>query len=72
MGIREREGRQEGECLAAAVANTAADLDPVVVCVVRLLSTAPVADDRSAITNRAQPREELGPVRFEVVLLTGT
>ena len=72
MGVREREGRQEGERFAAAVANPAADLDPVTVSVVSLLSTAPMATDRSAITKGTLPRQELGPVRFEVVLLTGT
>jgi hypothetical protein len=31
-----------------------------------------MADDGRAFTKRALPREELGPILFTVVLLTGT
>lgn len=72
MGVRKREGREEREGLAATVANAAADLDPVTVGIVSLFSTAPMADDGRAFTKRALPRQEMGPVLSEVVLLTGT
>jgi hypothetical protein len=72
MGVRETEGRQEGEGLAAAVANPSPYLNPVTVSIVSLFAAAAMADDRRAITKRAQPREELSPVRLGVVLLTGT
>lgn len=72
VGVRKREGRQEGEGLGATAANTAADLDPVTVGIVSLFATAPMADDGRAFTKRALPRQEMAPVRLEVVLLTGT
>ena len=55
VGVRERKRRKEGEGLPATGAATTTDPNPVVVCIVRLLATASVADDQIAFTNRASP-----------------
>jgi len=71
VGVRERKRRKEGEGLPATAAATAPDLNPVVVCIVRLLAAASVADDQIASTNRASPHDAvgaaLGPLCFELV-----
>jgi len=70
MAVGRREGRQERERLVAPVAQAAANPDPVVVFVMRLLAAAAVADDGVLGTNRAAARDDFraGPIRFEVVL----
>ena len=72
MAVRRREGRQEGERLAAAVAEAAANPDPIVVFVMRLLAAAAVADDGVLRTDRAAAQDDLcaslAPIVFEVVL----
>ena len=72
MAVGRREGRQERERLVAPVAQAAADPDPVVVFVMRLLAAAAMADDGVLGTNRAAAREDfrvgLGPIGFEVEL----
>ena len=71
MRVRERKQRKEGEGLPATVAEAAPDPNPVVMLIVRLLATAPVADDRVACTNGASPQDDLnaafGPIGFELV-----
>jgi hypothetical protein len=71
VGVRERKQRQEGEGLPAIGAATAPDPNPVVIPIVGLLATAPVADDRIAFTNGASPEDDLvavsGPIGFELV-----
>ena len=75
VGVRERKRRKEGEGLPATGAATSPDPDPVVVCIVRLLATASVADDQIASTNRASPQDGFGAVRrpigFELVWRVG-
>ena len=69
--VREREQREEGEGLPATGAETATDVNPVVMLIVGLLAAASVADDRIAFTNRASPQNDLvtvfGPVVFDLV-----
>jgi hypothetical protein len=68
--VRERERRQESESFSTAVANTATDLDPVVISIVGLLETTPVSDDRVTFTNGATSEKVLvtirGPIDFQV------
>jgi len=72
MAVGRREGRQERERLVAPVAQAAANSDPIVAFVMRLLAAAAVADDGVLATNRAAAqdgfRAGLGPIGFEVVL----
>ena len=68
MGVRKRKQREEGEGLPATVAATAANPDPVVVCIVRLLAATSVADDQVASTNRASPQDGFGAVRRPIGL----
>ena len=71
MGVRERKQRKKGEGLRAPGAAAAADPDPVVVFIVRLLAAASMADDRIAFTNGAAPQDDFGtarsPIGFELV-----
>jgi hypothetical protein len=70
MGIRQRKYWQESESLATSRAATAADLDPIVMLVVRLLSAASVADDRLPLTHRASPQDLVAvflPLSFKLV-----
>ena len=55
VGIGERERRQNGECLLAETAMTAANIDPDVVFIVRLFVAAAMADNGIAVTNGAMP-----------------
>ena len=70
MAVGWREGRQEGECLAATVADAAANPNPIMVCILSLFAPTTVADDRILLTNRAPAqndiRARLGPIGFEV------
>ena len=50
MGVREREGRQEGEGLVARFATAAPHPNPIVIMVMSLLGAAAVANDRMAQT----------------------
>jgi hypothetical protein len=72
MAVGRRKGRQEGERLAATVADTAANPDPIVVLVVSLFAPASMTDDGILHANRALAhnafRARIGPIRFEVVL----
>jgi hypothetical protein len=64
--VRKRKHRQEGKGSPALGAAATANLDPVVMLVMRLLATAPVADDRIAVTNRTMAYDSrvavFGPV----------
>ena len=75
MTIGWREWRQKGECLAATVADAAANPDPIMVFIMGLFAAAPVTDDGVLHANRAATRNEfrarLGPIGFEVVLRGG-
>ena len=75
MAVGRRKRRQEGEGLAAAVAKTAANPDPIVVLIMSLFAPAPVTDDGILHANRALAqndfRARLGPIGFEVVLRGG-
>jgi len=70
VGVRERKRWQKGECLAATPAVTAADRNPVVILIVRLLAASSVAGDRIALTNGASPQDDvgalLGPIRLQL------
>src|SRR5262245_64927497 len=72
MAVRRRERRQERECLAAAVAEAAANPDPIMVFIMRLLAAAAVTDDGVLGTNGASAQDDsrarLSPIGFEVVL----
>ena len=71
VAVRRREGRQEGECLAAAVTDAAANPNPIVVFIVRLLATAAVTNDGVLGADWATAQDDfagLGPIGFEVVL----
>src|SRR4029434_8476237 len=69
MGVRKRKPGQERVGLAAVGTASASDINPVVMLVVRLLTTASMADDRIALTNRAVPRKSRAatgrPIRFQ-------
>jgi len=75
MAVGRREERQEGERLAATVAQTAANLNPIMVFIMSLFPAAPVSDDRILHTNRAAAqndiRARLGPIGSAVVLGSG-
>ena len=72
VGVWERKQWKKGEGLPATSAATTTDPNPIVMCIVRLLATASVADDQIAFTNRASPQDDFGaargPLRFELVL----
>jgi hypothetical protein len=69
--VRKRKQRKEGEGLPAARTTTAANPDPVMMLIVRLLAAPSMTDDRIARTNRAPPQDDFGaargPIRFELV-----
>ena len=71
VGVRERKQRKKGEGLSATGAATATDPDPVVVCIVRLLAAASMADDRIAVTSGASSQDDFGaargPISFKLV-----
>ena len=73
--VRKRKQGQEGEGLPATRATTAADPNPVVMFIVRLLAPATVADDGIAFANRASPQQDLlavaRPIGFELVQRRG-
>lgn len=75
VGVRERKQRKKGEGLPATGAATATDPDPVVVFIVGLLATAPMADDGIAFTSGASTQDNFGatrgPPRFELVRRDG-
>ena len=72
MAVGRRERRQEGKRLAAAVAETAANPDPIMVFIMSLFAPAPMTDDGILHANRAAAqndfRARLGPIGFEVAL----
>ena len=70
VGVREREGRQEGEGLVARFATAAPHPNPIVILVMSLLGAAAVANDGIAQTKGALARDtpRLGPIDLEVVL----
>lgn len=71
MRVRQRKPRQERERLPATGAAPAADVNPVVMCVVCLLAAAAMTDDRIVLTNGALAQNDLGtagrPIRFQLV-----
>jgi hypothetical protein len=52
--VRERKHRQEGKGPPTLGAAATVNLDPVLILIMRLLATAPVAVDRIAVTNRTK------------------
>lgn len=70
VGVREREGRQEGEGLVARFATAAPHPNPIVIMVMSLLGAAAVANDRMAQTKWALLRDtpRLSPIDLEIVL----
>src|SRR5688572_25409738 len=72
MAVGRRKRRQESEGLAAAVAKTAANPDPVVALIMSLFAPAPMTDDGILRANRAVAQNDFctdpGPIGFEVVL----
>ena len=75
VAVRQGEGRQKHERFPTQIANSAPDLDPVVIFVMRLLAPAPMSDDRLLQTNRAMTHDRratcIGPVRLQVALRGG-
>ena len=75
MAVGRRERRQEGERLAAQVAEAAANPDPIMVFIMSLFAAATVTDDGILLTNRAPAQDDfrarLGPIGFEVALRSG-
>ena len=75
MGVRERKPGQEREGLPATGAPSAANVNPVVMLVVRLLAAASMPDDRILSTNRALPQNNPDttgrPIRFQLVRREG-
>ena len=61
MAVGRRKRRQEGERLAAAVAKTAANPDPIVVFIMSLFAPAPMTDDGILHANRAWRRMTSAP-----------
>ena len=70
VGVREREGRQEGEGLVARFTTAAPHPNPIVFLVMSLLAAAAVANDGIAQTQGALARNlpRFGPIHLEVVL----
>lgn len=72
---KERERWKKSESCPTAVANTATDLNPVVVSIVGLLETTPLSDDRVTFTKRATSENGLAtirsPINFQVELISG-
>lgn len=70
--IRRRKRRKESKCLTAKITESAADLDPIVIFVMRLFSSAAMADDGFAQTKRAHPKDRpsasRGPLGFQFAL----
>lgn len=75
MSVRERKQGQESEGLSAPGAAAAADANPIVMLVMRLLAAASMADDGIAFTSGASPHDDFGaarrPIRFELVRRDG-
>lgn len=75
MPVGRRKRRQKSEGFAAAVADTAANPDPLMVFIVSLLAPATVADNGILYANRTTTqndfRTRLAPIGFEVVLRGG-
>ena len=70
MRIRERKQGQEREGLSTHRAATAANRNPIMMLIVRLLAAASVADDRLPLTYRASPQDLVAvllPLRFKLV-----
>jgi len=72
MTVGRRKGRQEGERLAAAIADAAPNPDPIMVFIMSLFAAAAMTNDGVLGTNRASPQDEFrarrSPIGFEVVL----
>lgn len=72
MAVGRREWRQESERLSTLIAETAANPNPIMVCIVSLFAPTTVTHDRILLTNRAPAqndiRARLGPIGFEVAL----
>ena len=49
--------RQDGEGLAAGMADPTADPDPLMSVIIRLPESPAMADDRSVMAERTQPRQ---------------
>ena len=72
MAVWRRKGRQEGERLAAPAAQAAANADPLMALIVRLLAAAAMTNDGILRANRAMAQDDLhagiSPIGFEVEL----
>jgi hypothetical protein len=75
MAVRRRERRQEGERLAASLANAAANPDPIMVLVMRLFAAAAMTDNRVFGADRAPAQDDLrtgfGPIGSGIDLTGG-
>jgi hypothetical protein len=75
MAVRRREGRQEGERLAASLADAAANPDPIMVFVMRLFAAPAVTNDRVLEADRAPAQDDLragfGPIGFVIDPISG-
>ena len=61
MSVRQREWRQEGERLAAEVADAAPNPDPIMVFVMRLFAPAAMTNDGVLQANRAAAQNDSAP-----------
>jgi hypothetical protein len=68
--VGRREGRQKRERFVAPIAEAAANADPIVIFIMRLLAATAMANDGVLGANRAAAQDGFrpGPVIFEVVL----
>jgi hypothetical protein len=75
MRVRERKPRQEGDRLAARLADTSPDRNPVMIFIMSLLATPTMANDRVQQTNWALADEPfsacLRPIGWQVALRSG-
>lgn len=75
VAIGKREGRQEGDGLAARCADAAPNRNPVVVFVMRLFAATTMTNDRILQANRAAANDyfsaSLRPISFQLALRGG-
>ena len=69
--VRQRKQWEKGEGLPTPRTTATADVNPVVMRVVRLLAAASMADDRIAVTSGASSQDDFGaargPISFKLV-----
>jgi len=73
--VRKGEGRQHGEGFPALITETAADLNPVMLFIVRLLTATTMTNDRILFTDRASSDDDSvasrGPIVYGVAFPVG-